>query len=1161
MSEQYDVMDHKEHVLKKPSTYIGSTEQNIYETWLFDNDTFVKKEVKFSKGFENVLNETLTNASDQVFRTREHFKKDNSVKITKNIKVNIYDDGKISVYNDGDGVSIEKFKDTNKYIPEIIFGVLLSSSNYDEKKERTWGGTNGYGSKLTNIFSLYYEVETIDHRAKKKFIQVWKDNMSDPETDAKVKSCKTKPYTKITFLPDYKRFGMTSKLTDNIKNIILRRCYDIAGITPKDVNVYFNDKKLSVKNFEQYAKMYFGSKVIYEKINDRWEICACPSNDGIFQHNSLVNGLFTMNGGKHVDYISNQLCRKMVKKINGNKKNGVTSNHIKNNLWIFVNSFIVNPTFSSQTKETLTTPSSKFGKVSISDTFLKKLEKTDIVKRAKMMKSFHDKSGLTKTDGKKTKTIRGIPKLDDANWAGTNKSEQCVLILTEGDSAKTMVSSGISIIGRDKYGIFPLKGKLLNTRDASNNTISKNQEIQNIKKILGLQESTKSVKELRYGKVMLLTDQDLDGFHIKGLLMNFIGDKWPKLLEEGFVITMYTPIVKAFKGKKIIKSFYNLKEFNIWKDRQDPHNTYKFKYYKGLGTSNKEEAKQYFRDLNIVNYKWDEESRLSLELAFSKEKGKADKRKEWLSSYDVDNIIDSSVRDVSIDDFIHKELSHFSTYDNYRSIPSMCDGLKPSQRKALYICLKRNQTSEIKVSQLVGIVTSGTQYHHGEKSMEETIVGLAQDYIGSNNINLLTPAGGFGSRLHGGKDAASSRYISTCLQKNTRLLYLKDDETLLKNRVEENQVIEPEWYMPVIPMVLVNGAHGIGTGFSTHIPCYNPKDIINNIFLMLDAKEPKPLVPWYNKFEGKIIEKDGKYYTEGVYSFKSPTQLEITELPVGVWTDNYQVYLDKISYDSGDKKKKEQCIIDFRKCNDHDDENVHLILSFKRDVLNEFKQNQDKLKKVFKLEESKSCSVSNLHLFDPLGNIVKFKSVNGILKAFYKIRLLFYDKRKEYQTKFLKREIRYLKGKIRFVKGIIQDNINISKKSNKDILKELKDKHNFMPNPLNKKINVEPISKQEYENALEGLVHKYKKESKTEILSDSDSNSSSDEEEDIKDKRDVKKILSDDYGYLLTMHIWSLTQEKLDDLNKLLNQRIKDLEYITSITSKNLWKNDLENIM
>ncbi len=214
------------------------------------------------------------------------------------------------------------------------------------------------------------------------------------------------------------------------------------------------------------------------------------------------------------------------------------------------------------------------------------------------------------------------------------------------------------------------------------------------------------------------------------------------------------------------------------------------------------------------------------------------------------------------------------------------------------------------------------------------------------------------------------------------------------------------------------------------------------------------------------------------------------------------------------RKRKNNVLWILEKCNDHDDENVHLILSFKRDVLNEFKQNQDKLKKVFKLEESKSCSVSNLHLFDPLGNIVKFKSVNGILKAFYKIRLLFYDKRKEYQTKFLKREIRYLKGKIRFVKGIIQDNINISKKSNKDILKELKDKHNFMPNPLNKKINVEPISKQEYENALEGLVHKYKKESKTEILSDSDSNSSSDEEEDVKDKEILKRY------YLMIMDIF-----------------------------------------
>lgn len=1215
-NETYSAMEHKQHILEVPDTYIGSIEPTILENvWVCNsNDIFINKDIEISPGFYNIFNEILTNSADQCTRTREYSKKDKTVQITTSIKVTVDNEtGIISVFNDGDGIPVKEHEEKQVMIPELIFGHLLTSSNYDKNKKKTWGGKNGYGSKICNIYSTRFEVETVDHRRGKKFKQVWEDNMSTPKKKAKVTDFKGKAYTKITFLPDYSRFGMPNGLHQDAIDMIRKRVYDIAGCTPRNVSVYFNSKKLDVRDFPQYVEKYIGkqkdTKRVYEKPNEFWEVIACASSDGNHQQVSIVNGICTINGGKHVDYISNKICRDLVKKVNGKSKTGgIKSNHVKNNLWVFVNSLIVNPSFSSQTKETLTTPMSKFGSnCDLSEDFIKRLSKTEIVERAKLLKSVHDKSGLLKTDGKKTKNVRGIPKLDDANWAGTPKSSQCTLILTEGDSAKALVTSAIGVIGRDKYGVFPLRGKLLNVRDASDKQITGNAEIQNLKKILGLQQSTKSVKDLRYGKILILCDQDVDGIHIKGLLMNMFASYWEHFLPEDFLVTMYTPLVKVRKGNKIIKVFYNQQDYEVWKDNQETLQGLTIKYYKGLGTSSKVEAKEYFTDLSLVHYNWCDHSKNALTLAFDKKL--ANKRKKWLSFYKKEDVINPLDKNITYKEFVDKELIHFSNYDNHRSIPSFCDGNKPGQRKVLFTCFGKNLTKEIKVAQAASHVSGYSAYHHGEVSLEGTITGMAQTYVGSNNINLLSPLGMFGTRLKGGKDCAQSRYIFTKLEKITKLLYKKDDEPLLTFLVEEGQNIEPEWYLPILPMVLINGAHGIGTGFSTHIPSFNPKDIIYNLKNIMDDKKIQSLTPWYKKFKGNIVQKKingvKKWFTEGKWNFKSSTTLEITELPIGIWTDDYHQYLEDITIDNSEKdtrKKKKQCIVNYKKCNDHDDENIHLILTFKSDTLAKLKNDSKKLKTLLKLEESKSCSVSNLHLFDPLGEIVKFNSPEAILRSYYRVRLPFYKKRKEYQIKFLEREIKYIMSKIRFVKGIIDETIHISKRPNEEILIELRDTHTFPADPSKEKIIISPINKEVYIKALDGEVKRYSyndleesdDESDTEnnVTDDSSNESeeelSDDSEEELSDEhpngqspfstddensveqnvveesktetRDVKKILSEDYGYLLTMHIWSLTEEKLKELETICNKRKEELHHMKTITPKDLWKLDLEEL-
>ena len=306
-----------------------------------------------------------------------------------------------------------------------------------------------------------------------------------------------------------------------------------------------------------------------------------------------------------------------------------------------------------------------------------------------------------------------------------------------------MAVSGLSVIGRNKYGIFPLKGKLLNCKDICTKRISENEEINNLKKIVGLESGKvyESVNELRYGKIMLMTDSDVDGTHIKGLLFNIFHTLWPSLLNiDGFLSCMLTPIVKVTKQTKCL-SFYNLTDYENWV--QDNNTSgWNIKYFKGLGTSTSTEAKDYFKNMNIVNYIYEKDrSDESIELAFNKKK--ADDRKNWIVNYDRQNVINYSdkLTNVSFTEFVYSDLIHFSVYNLERAIPSICDGLKKSTRKIIHCCFKRRLTKDIKVAQLAGYVSEHGAYHHGEASLQEAIVGLAQDFVGSNNINLLTPSG------------------------------------------------------------------------------------------------------------------------------------------------------------------------------------------------------------------------------------------------------------------------------------------------------------------------------------------------------------------------------------------------------------------------------------
>ena len=1028
-SSKYQKLSDIEHVLHAPDTYIGSIEQDSIYGWTFNKNMITYKQYNHISGLYKIFDEALVNARDHYIRMKQKKESGEDCFEVKNISVDIDADGTITIMNDGDGIDILQHDVHKLWIPEMIFAHLRTSTNYTKGEKKLVGGKNGFGVKLLFIYSSWGELETVDHRRGLKYKQTFENNLGTINKP-KITKCKSKPYTKVTFRPDFTRFKQ-KKITKDMLSVMTRRVYDIAAVTDKTVKVKLNGKPLNVRNYESYMNLYIGDKSttprVFEVGNERWEYGVCISPLDEFTQISSVNGISTSKGGgTHVQYILNQITRKIIAVIEKKKKVKVKPTTIKEQLMVFVNCLIENPAFDSQTKDTLNTPSSKFGStVTVSDKFIDKVIKLGVMDTALSLTQVKDASSSKKTDGKKVSTVRGIPKLIDANRAGTVDSHKCTLILTEGDSAKAGVVSGLSASDRNFIGVYPLKGKMANVRNFSEKKFSENKECNELKKILGLESgktyTTETMKSLRYGKILLLTDQDLDGAHIQGLVINMFQTKWPSLVkQDGFISYMNTPILKATKGKSAI-SFYSEVEYNEWKDSTPHYQKWKIKYYKGLGTSTGKEFKEYFKDNKFISYIFDEKSKAVMDMVF--DKSNADERKTWLCNYHRDDMMEVEDDSVSYSDFFNRRMIHFSKYDCERSIPNIVDGLKTSQRKIVFSALKRNLYSEIKVAQFAGYVSEHSGYHHGENSLNQAIVSMAQTYVGSNNINIFLGKGQFGTRWQGGKDSASERYIFTELNPITKHIFNKDDSKVLNYLDDDGTLVEPEYYIPIIPMVLVNGVKaGIGTGYSCSILSYNPVDIIDYLVDYLNGKSPEcDFVPYFNGFTGNVSKvNETKYLVKGVYTINKK-YVKISELPIGVWIEDYKVLLEKLVDKKKIKNYKDMCTdvkIDFE-----------IEFNSESEVSELYKKTNEygnELENGLNLYTTKS--ITNMHLFDRNQKIKHYKSISEIMSDFYDIRMEYYDKRKQKLIEDLKYVVMVLKNKARFIKEQCEDVLDLRRK-------------------------------------------------------------------------------------------------------------------------------------
>jgi DNA topoisomerase-2 len=451
-------------------------------------------------------------------------------------------------------------------------------------------------------------------------------------------------------------------------------------------------------------------------------------------------------------------------------------------------------------------------------------------------------------------------------------------------------------------------------------------------------------------------------------------------------------------------------------------------------------------------------------MAFNKKR--SDDRKEWLSNYSREAYLDTSKPEIPYEEFIDRGLIHFSIYDNERSIPNLMDGLKISLRKILYAAFKKGGLkSEIKVAQFSGYVSEHSGYHHGEASLNAAIVGMAQNFVGSNNINLFEPNGQFGTRLKGGEDSASERYIFTQLNRLTRLIFRQEDDAVLSYIDDDGQLVEPMYYAPAIPMILVNGSKGIGTGFSTDVMPHNPLQIIAYIraMLMETSVSDRPTIePYFKGFKGTVRNiaatsvtpgASAKYLIKGTYEIVADRKVRITELPIGTWTDDYKQFLEKLmetpTVADKDKDKDKSAASSAPVLKEYTDMSTDTVVDITvtfhpsyphtpKDLaaaIVDAEAGTNKLEKLLGLFTTQATT--NMNLFDAHEKLRKYATIYDIIEDYYAERLALYAKRKAAMLAQLANELRVLSNRAKYIQEVLDDKLELRRQTKEAIFAKM----------------------------------------------------------------------------------------------------------------------------
>lgn len=1084
--------------LQNPSLYVGRCSNVTDEIYSLSfenslesdskNEIISLHKITYSSILLKMLDELLMNCLDNYQASL------NSNRMTY-IKVNVRDK-QITISNDGIAISLKKTKSIEGniiYNPELIFSRLFTSTHYNKKDENI-AGMNGIGAKIATVFSKELKLRIIND--KTSYEQSFKATKNNIEASKPIiKKIDSKNITEIIFEPDENKIKeLTEEIFNDTIKMLLKRLIDVKLFvktckfnSKHDLKIYYNDTEiLSELSINDLLSCFSIDTSNVIKFN--YGFVAKSSS---FKQFSIINGISVSRGGSHINSLIDSLTEYAEKKLK--KKN--IRNIIKSSLFIFFIAVCKKPSFTSQDKVELDTG---FDKKILTDSELKKiyegLNLEDVILK-------REREKLTASNSTTAKRLQ-IKDLTDATYAGTKKSNECILFLAEGLSALSFAKIGMkTVLDANYYGCFPVGGKILNVRKSKFERTSKNEVLMNIEKILGLKANSKN-DSLRYGRVVILKDADTDGAEIMGLIINFFHFQYPELLKRDFLYEFLTPMIKLFvpnnhleryelnhieniikKNTYSIVPFYNEQEFNSFKSKYPSVNTYKTEYIKGLAGNEDYEVSHYFknRESNEIELYADENLEKTIETVYGKD---VSKRKTWM--FDSSEKFLERIKKINISDFLNNDVLMFSFENCKRCIPSAIDGLKPSQRKVLWTLINSKSKEDFKkVFMLTGDISSFAYYNHGDASMNETVIKMAQTYAGSNNFNIIEPCGFFGSREYLGSDHGAARYIKCRLNPKIFQLMPSIDINLLEPNFEDNVRVEPKFFIPVLPLVLINGSCGIGTGYSTFVPMHSLKDVKELTKNWILTSEFRDIVPKVNSYKGSIKKTEDGFVIEGVMRKIKETSTfdlyEITEIPYDISISSFdnvlkELYNNKkiINYEYGDKKKNKEGI-----------NSINYLVKVAKDV---------NLYELLPMRSKKA--MSNMTLFDASESIVKYENIEDIFLEWALERINLYEHRKNFIVNDLNEKLKVLKNKVRFI-------IELG-----DVVKDITD-----------------------EDTLINML-----------------------------TEDSYDLINDSYSYLLSIQIRQLTEANVSKMKNEIENLEKELNEITDETIEQMWLKDIEQI-
>ncbi len=1024
--------------------------------------------VSYPPAWWKIIDEVVVNALDQMVRCV------GTSKPVTYIKVQFARDGRVTVSNDGAGIEVAIHKIASEklgkqiWLPTFIFGYTFQGSNHTRTKDSIIGGTNGLGAKLANCYSTEFSVETICNGMY--FKQHWyshKTVESEPIVMPLAQArgqfaCGGKECTTISFIPDYTGlFGYStfdettySQLVDIVyTRAVFASIYAHYTCMQKRVGIFFNGVEIPYRGVCDLANLLFPnshrvSTVLTPTVSSNmpeykhpWQVCAVITDVMPANQLSVVNGI-VVSQGKHMERLFSQISTGInanIAKILEDKNLKIPTNSFLQNIFLMVNAKIPNPNWTGQRKDVLDINTKYLAGYVLDRKFLAGI-------------CMHMKEQITlniiASENKPKKTKLDFEKCSDAEYAGGSRSHECVLIPVEGDSAMTQVRTAISNnphMGFKKYGIISLGGVIMNARKEctviesngtklvrKTNKLAKNVLMEALMGMLGLNMTFKydrdsatylrEMKSLRYGSMAICVDQDLDGKgNILGLLLNLFELFWPNLIKNGYVRWYCTPIIRAYpkRGGKVFE-FYSENDYRAWADGVNT-SAYSINYYKGLGSHSKDETIQMFREFHrhLYQYYLDKRSGGLFEVYFGKD---PDLRKQELR-LPTKTICagefeeQEATHKISCSQYLEYEANLYQKDNLERKLDHAIDGQNQAGRKILdgIIEMFRHSNKPMKVCEMSGYITSHKNYHHGEDSLNKSIVSRGLITVGGKQLPLIIPLSNFGSRFGGGKDAAKPRYIYAKLNDRiTPLVFPMEDYWNLPFNFAEGKRGEPKYFVPIIPVSIIE---------STEIPSHGWKlktwgrevlDVIGVVKTMISCKDGVDhftLPPCTYGWRGSMKLVRGNLYSFGKYTCYSDSKnshvLHITELPLRVWTRPYIAALNK--------KADENIIKGIS--DESDDASVSIKIKLAPGAIERLEplgdaHFTDGIEEYFLLRQRMD---SNINLIGMNGEVIMFNSYEEVLKYWFPIRKQYYIKRVERQEILLRLRIKHMENVIRYI--------------------------------------------------------------------------------------------------------------------------------------------------